>query len=218
MKLAHISAAALAAAALGAASYGMAQAPAPAAAPAPATAADLKPGVYKADPAHTKVAWTILHNGFSPYSGIIADVEADLTVAADPTKSSLSVTIPLARIITGSTGLDNHLKTADFFDVANFATATFKSTSVVVTGPNTGRVTGDLTMHGVTNPVTLDVTFVRGAPGRGGGQQLGFGAKGVIKRSLWGIKYGLPASGDDVQINIGAEFRPQQPAQPQPQQ
>jgi polyisoprenoid-binding protein YceI len=213
MKLAHASVAALAAAAaIGAAGYSLAQAPAApaAAASGPATAADLKPGVYKADPAHTKVAWTILHNGYSPFSGIIADVEADLTVDADPTKSTLSVTVPLARIITGSNGLDNHLKTADFFDVANFATATFKSTSVAVTGPNTGRVTGDLTMHGVTKPVTLDVTFVKGAAGRNGRQQLGFGATGVIKRSEWGVNYGLPASGDEVKIQIGAEFRAQQ--------
>lgn len=213
MKLLHTSVAALAAAAaIGAAGYSLAQAPAApaAAASGPATAADLKPGVYKADPAHTKVAWTILHNGYSPFSGIIADVEADLTVDADPTKSTLSVTVPLARIITGSNGLDNHLKTADFFDVANFATATFKSTSVAVTGPNTGRVTGDLTMHGVTKPVTLDVTFVKGAAGRNGRQQLGFGATGVIKRSEWGVNYGLPASGDEVKIQIGAEFRAQQ--------
>ena len=213
MKLAYASVAALAAAAaLGAAGYSLAQAPAaaPAATPAaPASAADLKPGVYKADPGHTKVAWTILHNGFSPYSGIIADVEADLTVDADPTKSSLSVTIPLARIITGSNGLDNHLKTADFFDVANFATATFKSTSVAVTGPNTGKVTGDLTIRGVTKPVTLDVQFVKGAAGRNGRHQLGFGAKGVIKRSQWGINYGLPNTSDEVEIQIGAEFRAQ---------
>jgi polyisoprenoid-binding protein YceI len=214
MKLAHLSAAALAAVTLGAAGYGLAQAQAPAApaAAAPATAADLKPGVYKADPAHTKVAWTILHNGYSPFSGIIADVEADLTVDADPTKSSLSVTIPLTRIITGSNGLDNHLRTADFFDVANFATATFKSTSIAVTGPNTGKITGDLTIRGVTKPVTLDVTFVKGAAGRNGRQQLGFGATGVIKRSQWGVNYGLPASGDDVEIRIGAEFRAQAPA------
>ena len=213
MKLAHAPVAALAAAAaIGAAGYSLAQAPAApaAAASGPATAADLKPGVYKADPAHTKVAWTILHNGYSPFSGIIADVEADLTVDADPTKSTLSVTVPLARIITGSNDHDNHLKTADFFDVANFATATFKSTSVAVTGPNTGRVTGDLTMHGVTKPVTLDVTFVKGAAGRNGRQQLGFGATGVIKRSEWGVNYGLPASGDEVKIQIGAEFRAQQ--------
>jgi polyisoprenoid-binding protein YceI len=213
MKIAYISAAALAAVALGAASYSLAQAPAaPAPASAPATAADLKPGVYKADPNHTKVAWTILHNGFSPFSGLFADVTADLTIDADPTKSTLSVTVPIARVITGSAGLDNHLKTTDFFDAANFATATFKSTSITVTGRNTGKVTGDLTMHGVTKPVTLDVTFVKGAPGRNGSQQLGFGATGVIKRSQWGLNYGLPASGDDVEIRIGAEFRSAPPA------
>jgi polyisoprenoid-binding protein YceI len=212
MKLAHASVAALAAAAaIGAAGYSLAQAPAAQApATAPATTADLKPGVYKADPGHTKVAWTILHNGFSPYSGIIADVEADLTVDADPAKSTLSVTIPLTRIITGSNGLDNHLKTADFFDVANFATATFKSTSIAVTGPNTGKITGDLTIRGVTKPVALDVQFVKGAAGRNGRHQLGFGATGVIKRSLWGINYGLPNTSDEVQIQIGAEFRAQQ--------
>ena len=212
MKLAPVAALA-AAAAIGAAGYSLAQAPAaPAAASAPATAADLKPGLYKADPGHTKVAWTILHNGFSPYSGLFADVEADLTVDADPTKSTLSVTVPLARVLTGSAGLDRHLQNADFFDVANFATATFKSTNIAVTGPNTGKITGDLTIRGVTKPVTLDVTFVKGAAGRNGRHQLGFGATGVIKRSLWGINYGLPNSGDDVQIQIGAEFREAAPA------
>jgi polyisoprenoid-binding protein YceI len=213
MKLVYASVAALAAAAtLGAAGYSLAQAPAaPVAASAPATAADLKPGVYKADPNHTKVAWAILHNGFSTFSGLFAGVEADLTVDADPTKSSLSVTVPIDRVITGSAGLDNHLKTVDFFDVAKFPAATFKSTSIVVTGPNTGKVTGDLTMHGVTRPVTLDVKFVKGAANRSG-QRLGFDATGVIKRSEFGIKYGLPASGDDVEIRIGSEFRAQAPA------
>lgn len=203
-----------AASVVAAAGYSIAQTPpaAPAAAPVPATAADLKPGAYTSDPSHTKVTWFILHNSFSTYSGIFPDVAANLTIGATPQQSTLSVTIPLTKVITGSTGLDGHLNRADFFDTAKWATATFKSTSVTVTGANTGRVTGDLTIKDVTKPVTLDVTFVKGAPGRGGGQQLGFDARGVIKRSDFGITYGLPASGDNVEIRIGAEFRAAPPA------
>lgn len=199
-------------ASLTAAGYGVAQTAAqtaaPAAAPAaaaPATAADLKPGTYTADGGHSKVTWSVIHNGFSTYSGQFADVQGELVIGATPQASTLSITVPIARIITGS-ALDSHSQGPNFFDVAQFATATFKSTSVTVTGANTGRVTGDLTLKGVTKPVTLDVVFRKGATHRGR-YVLGFDATGKIKRSDFGVSGSLPGVSDEVDLAIGAQFR-----------
>ena len=103
--------------------------------------------------------------------------------------------------------MDAHLKSPDFFDAAKFPTASFKSTKIEVTGPSSGKITGDLTLHGVTKPVTLNASF------NGGGINpmskayvLGFNATGTVKRSEFGISTYVPAVGDEVTLTISAEF------------
>ncbi|MEO8115091.1 MAG: YceI family protein, partial [Phenylobacterium sp.] len=111
----------------------------------------------------------------------------------------------------------------DWFDAAKYPQITFRSTKVQVTGPNTAKVTGDLTLHGVTKPVTLDATFNGGwAPSAFDGARAGFSAQGSFKRSDFGMGNGVPAPGatlgvsDEVQVTIETEFHMGGPVAPAP--
>jgi len=177
--------------------------------PDPAAA---RAGTYAADPGHTKVTWSVNHFGFSTYVGQFSGVAATLKV--DPkavAATTLEATIQTASVGTLNAALDNHIKNPDFLDVAKFPTATFKSTSVKSTGERTADVTGDLTLHGVTKPVTFQTTFIRGGmnPVDRNTYRLGFQGKTVIKRSDFGIKTYVPAIGDEVTLQIDAEFKAQ---------
>ena len=165
-------------------------------------------GSYVLDPAHTQVVFTWNHFGFSNPSAQFGKVEGTLEFdAADPTKSSVKVTIPLASVNSNVPKLDEHLQHADFFDSAKYPDATFVSTRVEKGAtPDRLKVTGDLTLHGVTKPVTLDVTVtkvgqhpLRKAPAAG------FEATTTLKRSDFGISTYLPMVADEVKIHLVAE-------------
>lgn len=162
---------------------------------------------YKFDPHHTSVIWSAVHFGHSSPHGIFSNIEGELTLdEAAPAKSSFKVTIPTDKIATGIPKFDDHLKGADFFNVEKFPTATFVSKSVDVTGDKTAKVTGDLTLVGVTKPVTLDVTLNQIAPNPMSGKKTaGFSATTTIKRSEFGINYAIPGVSDDVKLQIEAE-------------
>jgi polyisoprenoid-binding protein YceI len=165
-------------------------------------------GKYKLDASHANVVFLISHGGFSTYVGRFNTVDGSLKFnVKNPTKSTLSVTIDAKSVDTPSDALDDHLRKPDFFNVEKFPTITFKSTKVQKIDDKTGKVTGDLTLLGVTKPVTLDVTF------NGGGffgpikaYRIGFSARTAIKRSDFGVGKALPFLGDDVNLIIEAEF------------
>ncbi|UYY58647.1 YceI family protein [Sphingomonas sp. S2-65] len=172
-------------------------------------------GSYTADPGHTLVEWTVDHLGFTPYFGIFGDVSGTLTL--DPKNLSaakVDVTIPVSKLTTANAGLTAHMLRApqgggkpDFFG-ANPADARFVSTRVVATG-QTAKVTGNLTLNGVTKPVTLDASFYGAgkAPEQMGGKEaVGFEARGSIKRSDFGVAYGTPVVSDEVKLKIVAAF------------
>ena len=162
---------------------------------------------YDIDPTHTQVQFTYNHLGFSNITGRFDEVGGEfLFDAADPTKSSVSITIPVSSISTGVDKLDEHLLKADFFDATQFPTATFKSTAVTAAGEGKLAVAGDLTIHGVTRPVVLDVTIngigehpMRKLPAAG------FDASAKIKRSDFGVGAYVPAVGDEVTLRITVE-------------
>jgi polyisoprenoid-binding protein YceI len=187
------------------------------AAAAPARAADLakaESGHYALDKSHAKVVFSINHLGFSTYYGFFPDLSGTLDLdPATPAKSALSVTINVAGMVTTDPKLDAKLKSDAFFDTAKFPKATFKSTAIEVTGEGRGKLTGDLTLHGVTKPVTLDVTFNgAGTPPMTQLYVVGFDAAGTLKRSDFGIKNFVPLVGDEVTLRISCEFdRGQQP-------
>lgn len=177
----------------------------------PSPAGDLakaEGGHYTIDKSHAKIVFSINHLGFSTYYGIFNDFAGSLDLdSAAPAKSALSVTINVAGIVTTDRKLDANLKSDAFFDVAKFPKATFKSTSIELTGEGTGKLTGDLTLHGVTKPVTLDVTFNgSGTPPMSKAYVVGFDAVGMLKRSDFGIKNFVPFVGDDVKLLISCEF------------
>ena len=116
-------------------------------------------GKYKVEPSHTSVLFCVRHSGISDYCGRFSGVSGSLTFnGSQPEKSALSIDIDVNTLDTPSDKLDAELKSG-FFETAKFPTASFKSTSIKVTGKNEGEITGDLTMHGVTKPVTLKTTF-----------------------------------------------------------
>lgn len=168
------------------------------------------PGTYRSDPGHTRVTWSVSHMGFSTYSGILPAITGTLVLdGKDPTASRVDMTIPMAKVGTLDHELDAHLKTPDFFDVARFPEATFKSTRIEAMGRK-AKVTGDLTLHGITKPVTLDVTFNQaGIAPVDKAYTLGFDATARLKRSDFGITTYLPALGDEVKLHIEAEFKAQ---------
>ncbi|WP_414901359.1 YceI family protein [Sphingomonas flavalba] len=164
-------------------------------------------GTYQADSAHTQVAWSVNHLGFNAFHGLIGGATGTLTI--DPARladAAVSITIPVKRVVTTSTALDKHLLSPDFFDAATFPTATFRSTGVMVDGTR-AKITGVLTLRGVTRPVTLDARFVgAGANPMSKAQTVGFEATTTIRRSDFGIRFGVPAVSDEVPLAITVAF------------
>lgn len=166
-------------------------------------------GTFKLDPAHSKITWSINHFGFSTYVGQFSHVDGVLKL--DPKAvagSALDVTVDATSLGTLNPALDTHLKSKDFLDVATFPTATFHATKVTQTGERTADIAGDLTLHGVTKPVTLQATFnLAGSNPADKTYRLGFAGAARIKRSEFGITSYLPALGDEVTLTIETEAK-----------
>ena len=162
---------------------------------------------YEIDPTHTQVQFTYSHLGFSNITGRFDQVQGDFRFdVADPTQSSVSITIPVQSISTGVDKLDEHLLKADFFDATQFPTATFKSTGVTAAGEGKLAVAGDLTIHGVTRPVVLDVTINKiGEHPMRKRPAAGFDARATLKRSDFGVGAYVPMVGDEVTLSITVE-------------
>lgn len=165
-------------------------------------------GVYKPDPVHRHLYFSYMHQGYSVSWVRWRDWTGELNWNAEsPEKSSVNVAIDATKIDTGFEVFDGHMKSEKFFDVANHPAITFASTSVKQKGANKGLITGDLTIKGVTKPVTLDVTFNKGAfEERAKAPKLGFSGKTTLKRSDWGLDAAIPFVGDEVTVIVEAEF------------
>jgi len=164
---------------------------------------------WKADPAHSSVEFGIRHMGLSTVRGHFGTVQATIVYnEADVTKSTVNATIDVTGVDTGESPRDNHLKTDAFFDIAKFPSATFTSTSVAKSATGLA-VTGNLTLHGVTKPVVLNVTgpVTPIESPMDHKQHSGFEASATISRSAFGIGGGFPAAmlGDDVNLTIELE-------------
>ena len=169
--------------------------------------ARVQAGTYAIDPAHTQVAFTINHFGFNNYVGLFGMPTGSLTIdPKEPEKASLTVEIPMNEVHTSSLKLDEHLKAPDFLDTAKFPTAKFVSTAVKVEGME-AEITGNLTLHGVTKPVTIEAQFT-GAGVHPMNKKLNVGFSGTtrIKRSEFGISSYVPLVGDEVTLAISAAF------------
>ena len=162
---------------------------------------------YHFDKAHTNILWFISHIGFSNSMGQFMDYDGQIILDHDnPARSSVTITLRTASIMTGQEKFDTHLKSPDFFNVEKYPTATFASTKVTLLKDDRAEIDGDFTLLGVTKPLTLKVRFNKRAMDIPTNKmRSGFSVKTTIKRSLWGMKYYLPFIGDDVIIRIEAE-------------
>lgn len=168
-------------------------------------------GSYVIDPTHTQVGFGVSHMGFTTYYGHFADASGTLELTPkNPAGSKLSVSVPTASVSTTSEKLDGELKSEQWFDAAKYPTITFVSTQIVPSGHGAARVTGDLTMHGVTKPVTFDAKFVgAGTNPLDRRYTVGFAITGLISRSDFGVKTYVPLIGDEVAITISGAFEKQ---------
>lgn len=165
-------------------------------------------GSYKIDAGHTQVIFQVDHLGFNPYYGTFSDASGTLKLdPAKPTAAVLEISLPIASVQTTSTKLTEELKAAQFFDAAKFPTAIFKSTKVEPTGPTSANILGNLTLHGVTRPVTIEGRFVGAGPNpMSRATTIGFEGRTKIKRSDFGVTYGIPLVSDEVSLLITAAF------------
>jgi polyisoprenoid-binding protein YceI len=182
------------------------------AAPLAMAQAPASTSTWVSDPVHSEFDFTITHMAISNVHGRFGKVAATLVYdQADVTKSTVTATIDVSTVDTGEEARNNHLKTPDFFEVAKFPSATFTSTSVAKSG-NGLIVNGNLTLHGVTIPVVLNVEGPTG-PVQGMDHKMhsGFSATTTISRSAFGIgtKFGASMVGDDVKLSVDLDVAKQ---------
>mgnify|MGYP006263568459 CR=1 FL=1 len=178
--------------------------------------ADLPAGDYVLDKGHTSITFKVKHMGLSNYTARFTDFDATLTLdPTDITKSALVASVNPLSVETDHALIDPEHKFnekigggAEWLNGSKFPAITFKAASLQKTSDNTGTMSGDFTMLGITKPVTFDVTF-NGAYMKkpfADVPALGFSAEGMIKRSDWGFSTYVPNIGDDVAIIIETEF------------
>jgi len=170
--------------------------------------ASVKAGTYKVEPYHTQADFSVSHFGFTNFSGVFSGASGSLVLdPAKPSAAKLEVTIPIQSVQTTVALLDGELKGDKWFDAAKFPTATFTSTKVVLSGKDSAVISGNLTLHGVTKPITLKAHFIgAGVNPLDKSFTAGFEATGTIKRSDFGVSTYVPLVGDDVRLTIAGAF------------
>ncbi|NOZ52350.1 MAG: polyisoprenoid-binding protein [Gammaproteobacteria bacterium] len=163
------------------------------------------PETYTIEPTHTYPHFRISHLGFSTLQGRFNSTKGKLTIDTEKNTGTIDIIIDATSIDTAHKKRDEHLSSPDFLNVAEFPEITYKSTNVVITG-TTAKANGKLTIMGVTKPVSLNITKMKcGVHPFNKKQICGFDATTNIKRSDFGIKYGLPAIGDEMELIIEVE-------------
>lgn len=172
-----------------------------------ATFSMAKPVAYTIDPGHTATVFSWSHFGFSTPSANFSDIQGTITVDNEkPAKSSVNVTIPVSSINTNVKALDEHIQKAEFFDVEKYPNITFKSTKVQALGKNKYKITGNLTIKGVTKPVVLDAVLNKQAVHPMTKlQTIGFNATTSFNRSAFNVGAYVPNVGDKITVNITTE-------------
>jgi polyisoprenoid-binding protein YceI len=172
--------------------------------PALAPVSSSAPDVLELDPVHSFVLFKVKHLGASYAFGRFDEMSGKITYdSVKPESSSVEVTIQVASVDTNSKDRDDHVRSDSFFDVKTFPTATFKSKSIARSGERKLKVSGDLTLHGVTKPVTFEMENVGASDAMG--HRVGFLGALQIKRSDYGMKFMLDKLGDDVELTLAVE-------------
>jgi polyisoprenoid-binding protein YceI len=161
---------------------------------------------YTIDPQHSFPGFEVNHLGFSNMHGSFLSTSGKIMLDPAGKAGSIDATIDLSSVTTGLAKRDDHLRSPDFFDVAKYPTMTYKSTKLKYNGSDLAGADGELTLHGVTKPVSLTLTNFRcGANPISKKPTCGGNATASIKRSDFGITTGVPAVSDEVKITIEVE-------------
>lgn len=163
---------------------------------------------WKADPPHSRLSFTIPHLGINEVSGVFKTFDVTVTATKpDFSDAQFALTVDVASIDTEVEKRDNHLRSPDFFEVSKYPTMTFKSTSLKPAGKDRYKLSGELTLHGATRPVVMDLWY-RGTTKNQDKSVAGFQLTGTLKRSDFGIgpKFSPPMIGDEVAIKADGEF------------
>ena len=169
---------------------------------------DVKPGAYKVEGYHTQVLFSVSHFGLSNFAGVYSGATGTLNInPAKPSESKLEVAIDTATVQTISPKLTEELKDDKWLDSAKFPKAAFVSTKVTPEGDNAATIEGNLTLHGVTKPLTLKAKYVgAGVNPINKHYTLGFEATGTVKRTDFGVSTYAPYIGDNVTLTINGAF------------
>ena len=177
-----------------------------------ATTGAVQAAEFEIDASHSAVTFQVKHLTISKVNGSFTDVAGKFTFTeGDPASWSSEATIQIASVNTGNEKRDDHLRNEDFFDAAQFPLMTFKSTRVEMEDGSEGKMYGELTMHGVTQSVVLDLEYNGSVTDPWGNDRAGFSATGKIKRKDWGLTYnsalesGGMVIGDEVKISLEVE-------------
>jgi polyisoprenoid-binding protein YceI len=170
-------------------------------------------GTWTIDPVHSEVSFTVRHMMVSKVRGRFDKFEGSITTAPDPLASSVTATVDLGSVNTGNDTRDNHIRSEDFFHVEKHPTMTFRSTGIRPAGDDDYLLDGDLTLRGVTRPVTFRLEVNGFSPDPYGGTRAGFSATGEINRNEWDVSYNGPIPGasagmilsDKVTLNLEIE-------------
>jgi polyisoprenoid-binding protein YceI len=168
------------------------------------------PGRWQVDPGHTEVAFIGRHFMLTKVRGRFAGVTGAIVVAEEPGESTAEVTIDMASVESGSQARDDHLRSPDFFDVTRYPAATFAGRTAGWQGTR-GQLAGNLTIRGITRPVTLQAEYLGYVADPWGGQRAIFTAQGTLNREDWGLTWNMPLDGGgllvskDIRIEIEAE-------------
>lgn len=158
-------------------------------------------GDYTLDQAHSRLGFVARHAMVTKVRGAFNDFEGSLHLdAAEPSRSGAKVTIQAASIDTGNADRDAHLRSNDFLAMDEFRTITFESTEAAKTGDDTYRLIGDLTIRGVTKPVTVDFEFTGAAKDPWGNLRVGFEGSVTVNRKDWGINWNSPLEAGGVLV------------------
>jgi polyisoprenoid-binding protein YceI len=157
-------------------------------------------GNWTVDPVHSEVSFVVRHMMVSKVRGRFDKFEGTIVTAEDPLQSSVNATVDLSSVNTGAPDRDNHIRSADFFEVETHPTLTFHSTGVRHDG-NDFLLDGDLTIRGTTKPVTLKLELNGFGPDAYGGTRAGFSATTEINRSDFGVSYNGPIPGGGVAVS-----------------
>jgi polyisoprenoid-binding protein YceI len=164
---------------------------------------------WKIDPAHTDISFSAKHMMITTVRGKFAQVEGELELDEnEPRNSRGEIRVAAASLSTGFDARDQHLRSADFFDVETHPWIAVRTTSVQPKDDGTYAVTADVTIRGVTRPVTFDVEYLGTAPGMRGGRHVGFTARAKVNRKDWGLNWNIALEaggwlvGDDIKLEI----------------